>query len=566
MKHLKRSIRANELILVLLLASWLFAPIRQPVTAQEPGSEPIFDTAVYTAADGGSTIVSQRAALTSAYFEAAGASDGVMVTPDGLTLAAGAAAGVYRSDAIRSPLGHTSDAALTWQADVPPGASVSVEVRLSDDGQDWGAWLPVPVEYYPVGDGEYSGALVWVDSTSVHLQFRLTLQAGEGGAAPLFRRLTLFFDDTSQGPGGATAAAQAQGEPPVFAAGVCPKPPVISRTAWGCPDGQDSPRWPPAYQSVTHIVINHTATPNSASDWAEVVRSIWNYHANTRGWGDVGYHYLVDPLGNLYEGRAGGDDVIGAFDGFNRGAMGIGYIGCYGNCGYLGLSNADPSPTMLEAGNDLMAWKASQKGIDPLGSGVYCEATLPRIVPRSDVTCRGGSLSPGDRLRARIPSMRNAVQAKIAKCNGYSTIYGTVLLQGRTVHNGTVISLTLASCASTDDTGVQTMTDKEGKFSIVPTTSYRCLKAYHACYLTAQKDPPRGYTGRITLPGGDLNGDDCVNIYDLSPMGMQYGMRYVDDGSPPPCADINADGVVDIYDLVIAAGNYGKCGPVSNWE
>jgi hypothetical protein len=163
--------------------------------------------------------------------------------------------------------------------------------------------------------------------------------------------------------------------------------------------------------------------------------------------------------------------------------------------------------------------------------------------------------------------MRSNIQEMIAGCSGLSTINGTVLLQGRAVHGDTEISLTTTPCTSTDGTGAQTtVTTAEGNFGIVPTTNYQCLNAYHTCYLTAQKSLPQGYVGRTTLLGGDLNGDNCVDIYDLTAMGAKYGMRYASDGSPTPCTDVNADGIVDIYDLVISASNFGKCGPVSNWE
>jgi len=403
------------LLLTLLAVVVLASPDDRLARAQEPAEEPDFTVSTFASSDGQSTIVSQQTVLEAADFVQVGAVDKVQVIVDGLTLPDGVDSGVYLSDPLRSPLAFTTDIGPAWLAEIPEGAAVMVEARLSGDGQSWYDWSEVPVEFYPTRTGEYGGSLLWTNEVELYVQFRVTLQAGAGGASPRFDHLALFFNDTSQGPtdGAAVAASQAAAEPSM----TCPaKPQVIPRTAWGCPPGPTSPKWPPVYHPVTHIVINHTATPNEAEDWARVVRSIWHYHAHILGWGDVGYQYLIDPLGNIYEGRAGGDDVIGAYDGFNRGSMGIGYIGCYGNCGYLGIPNVEPPTAMLEAGNDLIAWKVGQKGLDPFGEGPYCKQTLPTIVSRSDVMCRGGSLSPGDLLDARIPDIQSAVKERLDAC------------------------------------------------------------------------------------------------------------------------------------------------------
>jgi hypothetical protein len=58
-----------------------------------------------------------------------------------------------------------------------------------------------------------------------------------------------------------------------------PKPTVVSRIEWGCPDGSASPAWPiQAKTTVTHLVVHHSDTSNNSNDWSNEVRSIFNYH------------------------------------------------------------------------------------------------------------------------------------------------------------------------------------------------------------------------------------------------------------------------------------------------
>jgi len=102
----------------------------------------------------------------------------------------------------------------------------------------------------------------------------------------------------------------------------------------------DTLTWPLQYMlRIRKIVIHHTDSEirdiNGDSkmdnrDYKAIVRAIYHYHAITRGWGDIGYNYLIDPLGNVYEGRYGGDKVIGAHVlCHNNGSMGIAVIGNY---------------------------------------------------------------------------------------------------------------------------------------------------------------------------------------------------------------------------------------------
>src|SRR5262245_13647154 len=103
---------------------------------------------------------------------------------------------------------------------------------------------------------------------------------------------------------------------------------ILSRVAWGCPKGETSPSWPMALHHPTHLMIHHTAISVSSSAGPEAVRAIWHFHALERGWGDIGYHFLIDPSGRIYAGRAGGITTIGGhFKGGNRGTLGVALLG-----------------------------------------------------------------------------------------------------------------------------------------------------------------------------------------------------------------------------------------------
>lgn len=83
---------------------------------------------------------------------------------------------------------------------------------------------------------------------------------------------------------------------------------VIPRTAWakGGPITSRMDRMLP----VRKITIHHTAIPasglRSKGDVAGQIESIRQAHIHRKGepFGDIGYHYIVDPMGNIWEGRS----------------------------------------------------------------------------------------------------------------------------------------------------------------------------------------------------------------------------------------------------------------------
>ncbi len=332
---------------------------------------------------------------------AAGQAHGPLRKDAGLVLQSAATA-VYTSPVIAAPLPF-SDLGCLWEADLPSGASFLIEVRTSPDadGDRWSPWTTLLEEddQPPLPYGQHGSTLLGVPQREgVHrrLQYRLHMAAVPAGGLPTLQRLTFTFIDARAGP----TTTELMGRKGAAEPSAVGKPPIISREEWGCPEGEASPRWKPTYQRVSHIIVHHTATPNDDTDWAARVRAIWYYHANTRGWGDIGYNFLIDPRGNIYEGRAGGDDVIGghAYN-YNPGTMGVGNLGTY---------ETAPVPQPLRQSLEkLSAWKCSERGIDPLGSSFNNYSVYPHIAGHRDV---GQTSCPGAVLYSLLPAIRQAVQ------------------------------------------------------------------------------------------------------------------------------------------------------------
>ena len=149
----------------------------------------------------------------------------------------------------------------------------------------------------------------------------------------------------------------------------CPLPTIKYRNDW-CPSGNCPKDATPTATSFTHLVVHHSAGSNSSPDWAATVRSIWDYHTtpspNGNGWDDVGYNYLIDPDGIIYEGR--GNDVQGAhFSCMNQGAMGVCLLGNF--------NTTTPSTAMINSLIKLMGWKECELDKSPLDTSYFANAS-----------------------------------------------------------------------------------------------------------------------------------------------------------------------------------------------
>lgn len=395
---------------------------------------------------------------------------------------------------------------VTW----PEGAGVGAlapQVRSLQDGT-WSEWVEmgsgdvapdagtVDAEHAVRGGTDS----VWIgDAEAVQLSFAATDAGGPDGLS-----LTLIgsdeievdgrvADDASVGSGSAivegavvrgakgsgeavfsdaafrTAPASAVGARTAAAApaaGIAPAgiytPRVISRAEWGA-RGQVCA--PDVGRTITAAVVHHTAGSNAYATPAQAMQQIRNdqaYHIDGRGWCDIGYNFLVDKWGNIYEGRAnsGTQPIIGVHaGGFNTSTVGISMLGDY--------SGITPSAATQEAVAQVIAWRLGSYYRDPASSVWYTTGggensryaagttlELPTVIGHRDVAftaCPGnGGYSSLGWLRARARQIIDTGWVN-------PVLSATSLTSGSAVSVlGGTIGTTTATLAVTDErTGVR---------------------------------------------------------------------------------------------------------------
>ncbi|MEV5550256.1 peptidoglycan recognition protein [Streptomyces sp. NPDC052309] len=142
-----------------------------------------------------------------------------------------------------------------------------------------------------------------------------------------------------------------------------PRPSIVTRRGWGANEKLREKKF--VYTKKVKVAfVHHSATGNNyrCSQAPSVIRSIYRYHVKSMGWRDIGYNFVVDKCGKIYEGRAGGvaKPVLGAHTlGFNSNSMGIAVLGTYGS--------KKPSSAAVKAIARLTAWKLGLHGMNPRG-------------------------------------------------------------------------------------------------------------------------------------------------------------------------------------------------------
>lgn len=307
-----------------------------------------------------------------------------------------------------------------------------------------------------------------------------------------------------------TASPSPTATVPTAPASTVHRPPIITRAEWGADESlvEDAPTY--NEEGVQVAFVHHTAETNgySCTQSAAIMRSMMEYHIKSNGWNDLGYNFVVDKCGKIFEGRAGGIDlpVHGAHTyGFNSYSTGIAVMGRFDNYpgGYV---NARIDRAVAR----IAAYKLGQYGVDPTGevtltalgdTGVYQngeEATLKTISGHRDGY---NTVCPGDDLYSQLPEIRRYAASPAA-----------------------------SSAIPTSDV------NRDGTTDLV-------------AGMPAATEGGDAGSGMVTLVPGGINGPETgsARVIDQSSPGVNGGHEAGDDfGEDSAYGDLNGDGFADL--------------------
>lgn len=155
------------------------------------------------------------------------------------------------------------------------------------------------------------------------------------------------------------------------------------------------------YNDRAQITVHHTVTPQrNISDPFATMRSIYMFHTFTRGWGDIGYHYVISPDGLVFEGSKGGPTKSGTHVA-NRNADNIG-ISLMGN-----FEIEEPTEVQLEVLSLLIADHALRFGLDPERETEFFGTPVYEVAGHRDIATRQyPTACPGNHLYKKLPDVR----------------------------------------------------------------------------------------------------------------------------------------------------------------
>lgn len=204
----------------------------------------------------------------------------------------------------------------------------------------------------------------------------------------------------------------------------CPQPQYMGRSQWGSQFGLTPDIYipPAAYTQVSHLIVHHSAGTNVSQNWPAVVASIFDFHVNTNRWQDIGYNWLIDPEGTIYEGRGGGDNVRGAhMCGYNNNTLGVCLLGNF--------ELYEPSEEAVLSLERLLSWKACLESINPEGiENIVSHYGQMYNISGHQEGCRPGHTAcPGKFLFSKLPQIRSYTSNYIeTQCEEITSVSGLI--------------------------------------------------------------------------------------------------------------------------------------------
>jgi hypothetical protein len=267
------------------------------------------------------------------------------------------------------PTGKARMLGISWDRQAADGAEVWFRTGTATGWSDWREGEPQDSgpDDGTVEAGAKAGRVftepVWLPGDVASVQVRVELPPTGDRRARSVSGLAAHLVEPDMAP---TSTA----DPPAGSAvAATSRPPIITRARWGA---DERIRGRISYGKPVKVgFVHHTVQSNSyaASETAGLVRADYLYHVKSRGWSDVGYNFLIDRYGQIFEGRAGGMDrsVLGAHTGgMNSGSFGVALIGDFSSAAVPGAAQ--------RALARLFAWKLDVHHSDPLSTTVMRSA------------------------------------------------------------------------------------------------------------------------------------------------------------------------------------------------
>ncbi len=319
---------------------------------------------------------------------------------------------------------------VTWSKDSPVAdGELSIKVRTQKDGT-WSSWSDVPydVDHGPdPGSAEAANVRPGTDAVVVGDVDNVQVKAvAADGSTPDDMSLAVIDPGTTpsevedpaidtsliEEPGdtglatrnestdASTGGIQLQSAAKKAVSVITTKPKIFSRAQWGADERLRDPG-SLHYFEVHAGFVHHTVNANNytRAEVPGILRSIYAYHTQSKGWSDIGYNFLVDRFGRIWEGRYGGVSlpVVGAHTlGYNDYSFAMSAIGNF--------ETARPSAAMLDAYARLFAWKLSLHGVDVSSTRQWVGTKYFQAI--NGHRDAGQTACPGKYLYAKIPYIR----------------------------------------------------------------------------------------------------------------------------------------------------------------